>query len=183
MVVSLWNKWENTEWGKNNRYLSGKTTADNQLIQTHWSVTAPFLTDCVCISDVCAGYPSDQAVHEVLATVREYLDEHHDKVRVAVRVCVSAWLAIFPTVPSRYYAFHSCCFLFPSESEEKSILIKHIHAHTVTHSGARAHGQVCILIGSLRDLTRLTQTHTCKAHTLPLRRNSEQRKDQMMESG
>uniref|UniRef100_A0A8C2XDK1 Mono-ADP ribosylhydrolase 1 n=1 Tax=Cyclopterus lumpus TaxID=8103 RepID=A0A8C2XDK1_CYCLU len=28
---------------------------------------------------VCVGYPPEQAVREALATVREYLDEHHDK--------------------------------------------------------------------------------------------------------
>ncbi|XP_041845915.1 ADP-ribose glycohydrolase MACROD1 [Melanotaenia boesemani] len=32
-----------------------------------------------CISTGIYGYPSEQAVHEVLATVREYLDAHHDK--------------------------------------------------------------------------------------------------------
>lgn len=32
-----------------------------------------------CISTGVYGYPPEQAVHEVLATVREYLDEHHDK--------------------------------------------------------------------------------------------------------
>ncbi|XP_029917452.1 ADP-ribose glycohydrolase MACROD1 isoform X2 [Myripristis murdjan] len=32
-----------------------------------------------CISTGIYGYPPEQAVHEVLATVREYLDEHHDK--------------------------------------------------------------------------------------------------------
>ncbi|KAM7417533.1 hypothetical protein PAMA_017259 [Pampus argenteus] len=33
-----------------------------------------------CISTGIYGYPPGQAVHEALATVREYLDEHHDKV-------------------------------------------------------------------------------------------------------
>ncbi|XP_061692112.1 ADP-ribose glycohydrolase MACROD1 isoform X2 [Syngnathoides biaculeatus] len=32
-----------------------------------------------CISTGVYGYPPEQAVHEALATVREYLDEHHDK--------------------------------------------------------------------------------------------------------
>ncbi|KAM3612272.1 uncharacterized protein V6R79_005904 [Siganus canaliculatus] len=32
-----------------------------------------------CISTGVYGYPPDEAVHEALATVREYLDEHHDK--------------------------------------------------------------------------------------------------------
>ncbi|XP_070693318.1 ADP-ribose glycohydrolase MACROD1 isoform X2 [Pempheris klunzingeri] len=32
-----------------------------------------------CISTGIYGYPPKQAVHEALATVREYLDEHHDK--------------------------------------------------------------------------------------------------------
>ncbi|KAM9375434.1 ADP-ribose glycohydrolase MACROD1 isoform 2-T2 [Pholidichthys leucotaenia] len=32
-----------------------------------------------CISTGVYGYPPEQAVHEVLATVREYLDENHDK--------------------------------------------------------------------------------------------------------
>ncbi|KAM9357266.1 ADP-ribose glycohydrolase MACROD1 isoform 3-T3 [Symphorus nematophorus] len=32
-----------------------------------------------CISTGIYGYPPEQAVHEALATVREYLDEHHDK--------------------------------------------------------------------------------------------------------
>ena len=34
------------------------------------------------------GYPPEQAVHEALATVREYLDEHHNEVRLCVCVCV-----------------------------------------------------------------------------------------------
>ncbi|XP_034037693.1 ADP-ribose glycohydrolase MACROD1 isoform X2 [Thalassophryne amazonica] len=33
-----------------------------------------------CISTGIYGYPPEQAVHVALATVREYLDEHHDKV-------------------------------------------------------------------------------------------------------
>ncbi|XP_053179245.1 ADP-ribose glycohydrolase MACROD1 isoform X2 [Scomber japonicus] len=33
-----------------------------------------------CISTGIYGYPPEQAVHEALATVREYLEEHHDKV-------------------------------------------------------------------------------------------------------
>ncbi|XP_038555682.1 ADP-ribose glycohydrolase MACROD1 isoform X2 [Micropterus salmoides] len=32
-----------------------------------------------CISTGIYGYPPEQAVHEALATVREYLDHHHDK--------------------------------------------------------------------------------------------------------
>ncbi|KAM7389859.1 hypothetical protein PAMP_023809 [Pampus punctatissimus] len=32
-----------------------------------------------CISTGIYGYPPEQAVHEAIATVREYLDEHHDK--------------------------------------------------------------------------------------------------------
>lgn len=32
-----------------------------------------------CISTGIYGYPPEQAVHEALATVREYLDAHHDK--------------------------------------------------------------------------------------------------------
>ncbi|KAI3351163.1 hypothetical protein L3Q82_005721 [Scortum barcoo] len=32
-----------------------------------------------CISTGIYGYPPEQAVHEALATVREYLVEHHDK--------------------------------------------------------------------------------------------------------
>lgn len=32
-----------------------------------------------CISTGIYGYPPEQAVHEALATVRDYLDEHHDK--------------------------------------------------------------------------------------------------------
>ncbi|XP_068571049.1 ADP-ribose glycohydrolase MACROD1 isoform X1 [Cebidichthys violaceus] len=32
-----------------------------------------------CISTGVYGYPPEQAVHEALATVREYLDEHHDE--------------------------------------------------------------------------------------------------------
>ncbi|KAM9795659.1 LOW QUALITY PROTEIN: ADP-ribose glycohydrolase MACROD1 [Neosynchiropus ocellatus] len=34
-----------------------------------------------CISTGIYGYPPEQAVHEALATVREYLDQHHDKHR------------------------------------------------------------------------------------------------------
>ncbi|KAG7230419.1 hypothetical protein INR49_024525, partial [Caranx melampygus] len=33
-----------------------------------------------CISTGIYGYPPEKAVHEALATVREYLEEHHDKV-------------------------------------------------------------------------------------------------------
>ncbi|XP_068596790.1 ADP-ribose glycohydrolase MACROD1 [Brachionichthys hirsutus] len=32
-----------------------------------------------CISTGIYGYPPEQAVHEALAAVREYLDDHHDK--------------------------------------------------------------------------------------------------------
>ncbi|XP_056133942.1 ADP-ribose glycohydrolase MACROD1 [Lampris incognitus] len=32
-----------------------------------------------CISTGVYGYPPEQAVHEALSTVREFLDEHHDK--------------------------------------------------------------------------------------------------------
>uniref|UniRef100_H3DHC0 Mono-ADP ribosylhydrolase 1 n=1 Tax=Tetraodon nigroviridis TaxID=99883 RepID=H3DHC0_TETNG len=32
-----------------------------------------------CISTGIYGYPPKEAVHEALATVREYLDEHHEK--------------------------------------------------------------------------------------------------------
>ncbi|XP_029703518.1 ADP-ribose glycohydrolase MACROD1 isoform X2 [Takifugu rubripes] len=32
-----------------------------------------------CISTGIYGYPPEEAVHEALTTVREYLDEHHDK--------------------------------------------------------------------------------------------------------
>uniref|UniRef100_A0A3B4ZPF2 Mono-ADP ribosylhydrolase 1 n=1 Tax=Stegastes partitus TaxID=144197 RepID=A0A3B4ZPF2_9TELE len=37
-----------------------------------------------CISTGIYGYPPEQAVHEALATVREYLDAHHDKVGMYV---------------------------------------------------------------------------------------------------
>uniref|UniRef100_A0AAV2MKN7 Macro domain-containing protein n=1 Tax=Knipowitschia caucasica TaxID=637954 RepID=A0AAV2MKN7_KNICA len=32
-----------------------------------------------CISTGIYGYPPEQAVHEALATVRDFLDEHHEK--------------------------------------------------------------------------------------------------------
>lgn len=76
-----------------NRYLpvkkrtADKETTEHNCMDLSWhlflQIVCIFFYVCVC---VCVGYPPEKAVHEALATVREYLEEHHDK----VRVCVSA---------------------------------------------------------------------------------------------
>eukprot|EP00064_Thunnus_orientalis_P010052 superscaffoldBa00001329_g10078 len=51
--------------------LSPVKQTDLETLGASWHLLKlPYLT---------AGYPPEQAVHEALATVREYLDEHHDK--------------------------------------------------------------------------------------------------------
>nr|XP_049592776.1 ADP-ribose glycohydrolase MACROD2 isoform X4 [Syngnathus scovelli] len=46
-----------------------------------------------CISTGIYGYPPEQAVHEALASVRKYLEEHHDKTRSCIcRTSLSTFL-------------------------------------------------------------------------------------------
>lgn len=106
---------------------------------------------------------------------------------VCVCVCACMIGKFSPTLSSRYYFSHSCCFCFRAIRGkgciEKTHTIRHtknIFEHTPKFCLSHAHGQVCILIGSLRDQTRLTQTHR-HAHTFSLRRNAKRRKDKMME--
>ncbi|XP_031718371.1 ADP-ribose glycohydrolase MACROD2-like isoform X2 [Anarrhichthys ocellatus] len=116
-----------------------------------------------CISTGVYGYPPEQAVHEALATVREYLDEHHDE--VCTRVCVCMIGNFFLPFPQGIIPFTAVVFVFWWERGDGCIEKTHTCTRTVTHtrahkhtfkhtlqsSGSRAHGQVCVLIGSLRD--------------------------------
>ncbi|CAJ1058726.1 ADP-ribose glycohydrolase MACROD1 isoform X1 [Xyrichtys novacula] len=67
-----------------------------------------------CISTGIYGYPSEQAVHEALATVREYLNEHHDKLD---RVIFCVFL------PKDYELYlQNLPLYFPAENTVKSKL-------------------------------------------------------------
>lgn len=87
-------------------------------------------------------------------------------------VCLHDW-QFFPAISSRYYFFHSCCFLFSCKCEK--VHRKNTQRHACTHSlsakrtrlscGSGAHGQVCVLIGSLRDQARLAQKKHTHMHT------------------
>lgn len=110
---------------------------------------------CVCmLVCVCVGYPPEQAVHEALAAVREFLDQHHDKVRSRL-----------PSVSSLYFSPHSCC-CFLSGAMGGALWqtctharTQHIHACIRILSEtlrklllSQAHGDLqWVLIGSLRD--------------------------------
>lgn len=67
-----------------------------------------------CISTGIYGYPPEQAVHEALATVREYLDEHHDKLDRVI-FCV-----FLPTDKELY--LQNLPLYFPAENTTKSKL-------------------------------------------------------------
>ncbi|XP_044061100.1 ADP-ribose glycohydrolase MACROD1 isoform X8 [Siniperca chuatsi] len=67
-----------------------------------------------CISTGIYGYPPEQAVHEALATVREYLDEHHDKLDRVI-FCV-----FLPTDKELY--LQNLPLYFPAEASVKSKL-------------------------------------------------------------
>ncbi|KAF3838528.1 hypothetical protein F7725_010296 [Dissostichus mawsoni] len=67
-----------------------------------------------CISTGVYGYPPEQAVHEALATVREYLDEHHDKLDRVI-FCV-----FLPTDKELY--MKTLPLYFPAEDTVKSKL-------------------------------------------------------------
>ncbi|XP_028444683.1 ADP-ribose glycohydrolase MACROD1 isoform X1 [Perca flavescens] len=67
-----------------------------------------------CISTGIYGYPPEQAVHEALATVREYLDEHHDKLDRVI-FCV-----FLPTDKELY--LQTLPLYFPAEATIKSKL-------------------------------------------------------------
>ncbi|XP_051276978.1 ADP-ribose glycohydrolase MACROD1 isoform X3 [Dicentrarchus labrax] len=67
-----------------------------------------------CISTGIYGYPPEQAVHEALATVREYLDEHHDKLDRVI-FCV-----FLPTDKELY--LQNLPLYFPAETAVKSKL-------------------------------------------------------------
>lgn len=67
-----------------------------------------------CISTGIYGYPPEQAVHEALATVREYLDEHHDKLDRVI-FCV-----FLPTDKELY--LQNLPLYFPAEAAVKSKL-------------------------------------------------------------
>ncbi|XP_041653482.1 ADP-ribose glycohydrolase MACROD1 isoform X3 [Cheilinus undulatus] len=67
-----------------------------------------------CISTGIYGYPPEQAVHEALATVREYLDEHHDKLDRVI-FCV-----FLPTDKELY--LQNLPLYFPAEATVKSKL-------------------------------------------------------------
>ncbi|KAM9375435.1 ADP-ribose glycohydrolase MACROD1 isoform 3-T3 [Pholidichthys leucotaenia] len=67
-----------------------------------------------CISTGVYGYPPEQAVHEVLATVREYLDENHDKLDRVI-FCV-----FLPTDKELY--LHNLPLYFPGDATVKSKL-------------------------------------------------------------
>ncbi|KAM7000820.1 ADP-ribose glycohydrolase MACROD1 isoform 3-T4 [Tautogolabrus adspersus] len=67
-----------------------------------------------CISTGIYGYPPEQAVQEALATVREYLDEHHDKLDRVI-FCV-----FLPTDKELY--LQNLPLYFPAEVTVKSKL-------------------------------------------------------------
>lgn len=110
-----------------NRYLSEKK-------ETHRPVTAPVLANCLyfwCVC-VCVGYPPEQAVHEALATVREYLDTHHDKVRMCVCVCVIGNFSL--PFPPGIIPFTAVVFVFWREQREGCIEKTHARTHTLWHT-------------------------------------------------
>uniref|UniRef100_A0A4W5JQ50 Macro domain-containing protein n=1 Tax=Hucho hucho TaxID=62062 RepID=A0A4W5JQ50_9TELE len=67
-----------------------------------------------CISTGIYGYPPEQAVHVALETVREYLDEHHEKLDRVI-FCV-----FLPTDKELY--LKNLPLYFPSGSPVKSKL-------------------------------------------------------------
>lgn len=67
-----------------------------------------------CISTGIYGYPPEQAVHEALATVREFLDEHHEKMDRVI-FCV-----FLPTDKDLY--LNNLPLYFPADTTVKSKL-------------------------------------------------------------
>lgn len=67
-----------------------------------------------CISTGIYGYPPEQAVHEALATVRDFLDEHHEKVDRVI-FCV-----FLPTDRDLY--LHNLPLYFPADAAVRSKL-------------------------------------------------------------
>ncbi|XP_074529984.1 ADP-ribose glycohydrolase MACROD1 [Halichoeres trimaculatus] len=67
-----------------------------------------------CISTGIYGYPPEQAVREALATVREYLDEHHDKLDRVI-------FCVFLPTDEKLYQDHLPLY-FPAENTTKSKL-------------------------------------------------------------
>ncbi|XP_072293766.1 ADP-ribose glycohydrolase MACROD1 [Eucyclogobius newberryi] len=67
-----------------------------------------------CISTGIYGYPPEQAVHEALATVRDFLDEHHEKLDRVI-FCV-----FLPTDKDLY--LHSLPLYFPADAAVRSKL-------------------------------------------------------------
>ena len=67
---------------------------------------------------VCVGYPPEQAVCEALATVREFLEAHHDKVGmygavcVCVRVCICVIGNFSLPFPPGIISFTAVVFVF-----------------------------------------------------------------------
>lgn len=67
-----------------------------------------------CISTGIYGYPPEQAVHEALATVRDFLDEHHEKLDRVI-FCV-----FLPTDRDLY--LHNLPLYFPADAAVRSKL-------------------------------------------------------------
>uniref|UniRef100_A0A3B3DSB9 Mono-ADP ribosylhydrolase 1 n=1 Tax=Oryzias melastigma TaxID=30732 RepID=A0A3B3DSB9_ORYME len=67
-----------------------------------------------CISTGIYGYPPEQAVHEALATVREYLDAHHDKLDRVI-------FCVFLPADKKLY-LQNLPLYFPAEATVKSKL-------------------------------------------------------------
>ncbi|XP_055015119.1 ADP-ribose glycohydrolase MACROD1 isoform X2 [Boleophthalmus pectinirostris] len=67
-----------------------------------------------CISTGIYGYPPEQAVHEALATVRDFLDEHHEKMDRVI-FCV-----FLPTDKDLY--LHNLPLYFPADAVVRSKL-------------------------------------------------------------
>lgn len=67
-----------------------------------------------CISTGIYGYPPEQAVHEALATVRDFLDEHHEKLDRVI-FCV-----FLPTDRDLY--LHNLPLYFPADGAVRSKL-------------------------------------------------------------
>lgn len=67
-----------------------------------------------CISTGIYGYPPEQAVHEALATVRDFLDEHHEKLDRVI-FCV-----FLPTDRELY--LHNLPLYFPADTAVRSKL-------------------------------------------------------------
>uniref|UniRef100_A0A3P9MJC0 Mono-ADP ribosylhydrolase 1 n=1 Tax=Oryzias latipes TaxID=8090 RepID=A0A3P9MJC0_ORYLA len=67
-----------------------------------------------CISTGIYGYPPEQAVHEALATVREYLDAHHDKLDRVI-------FCVFLPADKELY-LQNLPLYFPAEATVKSKL-------------------------------------------------------------